>query len=66
MPARKSDIKIMVEANGNRFSINCRRHLFNKYSIKLGRSKSIKNGLLTITEITELTRKWLVKQEIKK
>jgi len=63
MPARKSNIKIIIEANGKRFSINCRRNLFNKYRIKLGRSKSIKTGLLTITEITELTRKWLVKQE---
>ena len=63
MPARKSDIKIIVEANGKRFSLNCRRCLFNKYTIKVGRSKSKKMPMATITEITELMRKWIVKQE---
>jgi len=63
MPAANSDIKIIIEANGRRFSLNCKRNLFNKYSVKLGRSRSVKMPLATITEITELVRKWLVKQE---
>ena len=63
MPARKSDFKIIIEANGKRFSLNCKRNLFNKYSVKVGRSRSKKMPLATITEITELARKWIVKQE---
>lgn len=65
MPAKKSDVKITVEANGKRFSLNCRHIMFKKYEVKVGRTKS-KKPLSTITEITSLIRQWIVKKETSK
>ena len=62
MPARKADIKIIIEAYGKRFSLNCEEHLFGQYRIKSGRSVSDKKPLGTLTDIFELGRKWSVKQ----
>jgi hypothetical protein len=63
MPAKKSELKIIVEANGKRFSLNCQRCLHKKYSVKVGRSKSTKIPLSTKTEIMSLISKWVTKQE---
>jgi hypothetical protein len=63
MPAKKSELKITVEANGKRFSLNCRRVLYKKYTVKVGRSKSTKIPLSTKTEIMSLISEWITVQE---
>jgi len=63
MPPKKSELKITVETNGKRFSLNCRRCLHKKYIVKVGRSKSKKIPLSTKTEIMSLISKWLTEQE---
>jgi len=63
MPSFKSDIKIRIESGDRSFTLNCSRGLFGKYRIKLGRTRSEKMPLATLTEIFDLARKWAVKQE---
>jgi len=63
MPAKKSDLKITVEMNGKRFSLNCRRIMYKKYAVKVGRSKSKKIPLSTKTEIMRLISEWLTEQD---
>lgn len=62
MPARKSEVKVIIEAYGQRFSLNCEEILFDQYRVKNGRSLSKKNPYSTMTEIFEESRKWAVKQ----
>lgn len=61
MPARKSDLKITIEANGKRFSLNCEKLLWNTYRVKVGRSRSVKMPMATPTQIFNEARKWAVK-----
>ena len=63
MPAQKSHLKISVEANGRRFSLNCRRCMHKKYTVKVGRTKSTTLPLSTKTEIMKLISEWITKQE---
>jgi len=65
MPARRSDVKIIVEAYGQRFSLNCEEMLFDHYRVKNGRSLSRKRPYSTLTEIFEEARKWAVKQRLR-
>lgn len=62
MPALKSDLKITIEMNKRRFSLNCVRGPWGRYHIKRGRSWSRKTPDATLTEIFEMCRKWAVKQ----
>lgn len=63
MPSQKSHVRITIEAGGKRFSLNCSRLLHNRYSVKLGRSRSAKMPVSTLTDIFDAGRKWAVKQE---
>lgn len=63
MPARKSTVRIIIEAGGKRFSLNCERTMFGRYLVKVGRSRSEKMPTATLTEIFERGRKWAVRQE---
>lgn len=58
-------IKISVEVGEKKFSLNCHEHLFGKFRVKRGRSWSSKAGFLTLTEIFNMSRKWVV-AELKK
>jgi hypothetical protein len=60
MPPKKSDIKIIIEVNGKRLSLNCQEWLFGKYRVKNGRSLSKKKPIATLTEIFEEGRRWAV------
>jgi hypothetical protein len=42
MPARKADLKIIIEYKGRRFSLNCVEGLWGKLYVKRGRSWSKK------------------------
>lgn len=60
MPPRKSQIRITVEANGERFSISGEWMLNGRYRVKRGRSISRKMPDATLTEIFNEARKWSV------
>jgi len=53
-------IRISIEVGGGKFSLNCHPMLFDKYKVKRGRSWSNKVGLITMTGIFDLCRKWAV------
>lgn len=57
----KSTIKITIEANGDKFSLNLAPSLFGKFSVKVGRTPSKKHRIATLTEVFELLRVWTVK-----
>lgn len=57
----KSTIKITIEANGHKFSLNLTPMLFEKYLVKIGRTPSKKHRLSTLTEVFEILRKWTVR-----
>ena len=61
MPPNKSPLKITIECNGKKFSLNCSPVMFDRWRVKNGRSWSKKVGLVTLTEIFNLARKWTVK-----
>jgi len=63
MPARKADLKIAIEANGRRFSLNCERLIDGSYRVKRGRNVSKKRPCETLTKIFDEARKWAVKQK---
>jgi hypothetical protein len=60
MPAEKSTIKISIEVNGERLSVNLSPYIFGKYRVKVGRSYSDKVPVSTLTEVFNLCRKWVV------
>ncbi len=65
MPARKSDVTVVVSAYGRSFSINAEELLHDQYRIKNGRTLSVEMPIGTATEITEEIRKFIVKQRIR-
>ena len=65
MPAKKSDVKIVITAYGKSISLNCEEILFNRYRIKKGRSLSMKMPDATMCEVFNLARKWTVSQRKK-
>ena len=60
MPPKKSNIKIIIEVNGKRLSLNCSETLFGRYRVKNGRSISKKKPIATLTEIFDDGRRWVV------
>jgi len=62
-PAKKADVRITIEANGERFSISAHRALGRRYRVTVGRTWSRKHPLITITEIFDLSRRWAARQE---
>lgn len=61
MPARKADLRITIETNGQRFSLNCERMMHDQYRVKRGRTVSRKMPVATLTEIFTEARKWAVR-----
>jgi len=53
-------IKISVQVEGEKFSITCHHIFGGRFRVKMGKSWSEKVGLLTVTEIFDLSRKWVV------
>lgn len=62
MPPRKSQIRIIIEVNGERFSISGEWMLDGKYRVKRGRSLSTKKPVATLSEIFNESRKWAVEK----
>jgi len=63
MPARESDVKLIVVAYGKSFSLNCEEMPFNQYRVKVGRTLSSKIPYATATQIAEEVRKFMVMQQ---
>ncbi len=64
MPPKKSLIKITVQVNEDKLSLNLSPLYFrsNRFSIKTGRSKSQKIPDATITQVFDILRRWVVKR----
>lgn len=56
----ENTIRIKIEVGEKKFSLNLKPVMFGKYSVKVGRSHSTKHGLLTITQVFDILRKWTV------
>jgi len=59
----KSTIKITIEANGEKFTLNLAPAFFGKYFVKVGRTPSKKHRISTLTEVFEILRRWTVKNQ---
>lgn len=64
MPPKKSFIKITVQVNDEKLSLNLSPLLYrpNRFLIKTGRSKSLKIPDATISQIFDILRRWVVKR----
>ena len=64
MPPKKSLIKITVQINEEKLSLNLSPLFYqsNRFSVKTGRSKSLKVPDATITQVFDILRRWVVKR----
>ncbi len=63
MPALKSDITLIVKANGKTFRIGGVRLIGKRYALKKGRSWVRTIPMATLSRIFDEARRWAVKQE---